>query len=309
MTSALTILSDPPPPGTPIGLIAGGGRLPVLVAEGLRAGGHPVHGLGLGEEYDPMLPPMCASFQRVGVFRVGGWGAKLRRQGVEHAIMVGRVDKARLMFDPWKLVRNIPDFATLLGYYKTLRHDRRSHVLLAFVARQLELAGVQLLDSTAPIDSHLASPGVITSRQPTAEERVDYQFAWPLLGELLRLDIGQAVAVKDRDIIAVEGIEGTDRMIERAGALCRRGGWTLCKGARSGHDRRSDVPTVGVQTVENLAEAGGTCLAIASGNVIMIDKIKMLETADQLGVAVVGVPMAGPGVLGEGTSRAPVNGS
>ncbi|MFT3686179.1 MAG: UDP-2,3-diacylglucosamine diphosphatase LpxI [Phycisphaerales bacterium] len=304
MTSALTILSDPPPAGTPIGLIAGGGRLPVLVAEGLRAGGHPVHGLGLGEEFDPMLPPMCASFQQVGIFRVGGWGGKLRRLGVQHAIMVGRVDKARLMFDPLKLVKNIPDIPTLMGYYRTLRHDRRSHVLLGFVARQLELAGVQLLDSTAPIDNHLASPGVMTSRQPTAEERIDYQFAWPLLGELLRLDIGQAVAVKDRDIIAVEGIEGTDRMIERTGVLCRRGGWTLCKGARSGHDRRSDVPTVGVQTVENLAAAGGTCLAIASGNVIMIDKIKMLETADQLGVAVVGVPMAGPGALGEGHGAA-----
>ncbi len=293
MTSAaLTILPDPPPPGTPVGLIAGSGRLPIIVAEGLRASGHPIHGLGLGDSYDPLLPTLCASFQQVGVLRVGSWGRKLRGLGVHHAIMVGRVDKAKLMFDPLKLVKNLPDLPTLVGWYKVLRHDRRSHALLGFVARQLELAGVQLLDSTAPITDTLAQPGVMTTRHPTPEERADCDFAWPLLGELLRLDIGQAIAVKDRDIVAVEGIEGTDRMIERTGTLCRRGGWTLCKGARSGHDRRSDVPTVGIQTVENLAAAGGTCLALAAGNVIMLDKVRMLEVADQLGVAILGVPMA-----------------
>ncbi len=293
MTSAaLTILPDPPPPGTPIGLIAGGGRLPVLVAEGLRASGHPIHCLGLADQYDPQLPPMCASFQQVGLLRVGTWGRTLRRQGVAHAIMVGRVDKAKLMFDPWKLVKHVPDWTTMMGWYRELRHDRRSHALLGFVARQLEVAGVQLIDSTAPITDNLASPGVMTTRQPSSTERADYDFAWPLLGELLRLDIGQAIAVKDRDIVAVEGIEGTDRMIERTGQLARRGGWTLCKGARSGHDRRSDVPTIGVRTIENLAAAGGTCLALAAGNVIMIDKLHTLETADQLGVSIVGVPMA-----------------
>jgi hypothetical protein len=291
-SAALTILADPPPPGTPIGLIAGGGRLPVLVAQGLRAQGHPIHGLGLADQFDPQLPPMCASFQSVGVLRVGSWGRALRGHGVHHAIMVGRVDKAKLMFDPWKLLKHFPDATTLVGWYRELRHDRRSHVLLNFVARQLELAGVQLLDSTSPINDHMASVGVMTSRQPSGEERGDYEFAWSLLSELLRLDIGQTIAVKDRDIIAVEGIEGTDRMIERAGTLARRGGWTLCKGARSGHDRRSDVPTVGVRTIENLAAAGGTCLALAAGSVIMIDKSTTLETADQLGVSIVGIPAA-----------------
>ncbi|MFN7558255.1 MAG: LpxI family protein [bacterium] len=293
MTSAaLTILPDPPPPGTPVGLIAGGGRLPMIVAQGLRDSGHPIHCLGLADQYDALLPPMCASFQQVGLLRVGSWGRKLRTLGVHHAIMVGRVDKAKLMFDPLKLVKHLPDLTTLVGWYKELRHDRRSHVLLGFVARQLELSGVQLLDSTTPIADTLGHPGVMTSRQPTPDERADYEFAWPLLGDLLRLDIGQALAVRDRDVLAVEGIEGTDRMIERAGGLSRRSGWTLCQGARSGHDRRSDVPTIGIQTVENLAAAGGTCLALAAGSVIMLDKVQTLEAADQLGVAIVGVPMA-----------------
>jgi DUF1009 family protein len=132
----------------------------------------------------------------------------------------------------------------------------------------------------------------MTSRSPSTAERADMAFAWPLLTEILRLDIGQAIAVKELDVIAVEGIEGTDRMIERAGALCRKGGWTLCKGARAGHDRRSDVPSVGVKTVENLAAAGGRCLALAAGNVIMIDKPEMIARADDLDVTIIGVPAA-----------------
>lgn len=292
MTNALTILPDPPPPPTPIGLIAGGGRLPVLIAQGLRGAGHPVHALGLSDQYDPILPSLCSTFQIVGLLRVGTWGAALRRQGVAHAIMVGRVDKAKIMFDPLRIFRNLPDMRTIIAWYRHLRHDKRSHSVLAAIARELERNGVHLLDSTAPIPDQLATEGVMTSRHPGTGERADMAFAWPLLTELLRLDIGQAIAVKEMDVIAVEGIEGTDRMIERVGTLCRSGGWTLCKGARSGHDRRSDVPTVGIKTIENLAAAGGKCLALAAGNVIMIDKPDMIARADELGVSIIGVPAA-----------------
>lgn len=292
MTSPLTILPDPPLPPTPVGLIAGGGRLPVLIAQGLRNSGHPVHCLGLGNQAEPELKRLCTSFQHVGILRLGSWGKALRGRGVAHAIMVGRVDKAKLMFDPLRAFKNLPDLTTALAWYRHLRHDRRSHVMLGVVARELEMAGVSLLDSTAPIPDQLATAGVMTRLQPSTEQRADVGFAWPLLAELLRLDIGQAIAVRDRDVIAVEGAEGTDRMIERVGPLCRRGGWTLCKGARAGHDRRSDVPTVGPKTIENLHHAGGRCLALAAGDVIMLDKQELLDLADHLGVTVIGIPAA-----------------
>lgn len=291
-SSAVPILPDPPPPPAPIGLIAGGGRLPMMVAEGLNRQGYQVHGLGLRNHYPAELPALCASWQEAAVLRLGSWGRLLSRRGVRHAIMVGRVDKAGMMFDPWRFVKNLPDWRTISAWYKHLRHDRRSHNMLRVVALELERQGVELLDSTSPIADQMASVGVMTRRPPTSDENGDVAFAFPLLNQLLRLDIGQAIAVKDRDVIAVEGIEGTDRMIERAGQLCRRGGWTLCKGARAGHDRRSDVPTVGVQTLENLSRGGGTCLALAAGDVIMIDKPEMLAAADRLGICVVGVPAA-----------------
>ncbi len=140
--------------------------------------------------------------------------------------------------------------------------------------------------------NQLSEPGVMTSTKPTSNQRADIEFVWPLLTELLRLDIGQSLTVRDRDVISVEAVEGTDKMISRTGDLCRRGGWTLVKGARAQHDRRSDVPTVGLHTLENMHKNGGTCLAIAAGDVIMLDRFAMLEKADELGIAIVGVPVS-----------------
>ncbi|MEM9167011.1 MAG: UDP-2,3-diacylglucosamine diphosphatase LpxI [Planctomycetota bacterium] len=291
MTASLTILPDPPSPPTAIGLIAAAGRLPTLVAEGLREQGHPVHGLGLSGLFDPELPLLCDTFRTVGLFRVGTWGQAFRRMGVRHAIMVGKVDKARLMHDPLKLIRHVPDLRTMRVWYRDLRHDRRSHAVLKAIADELDRSGVSLIDSTSSIPDQLATSGVMTRGKPSAEQMADIEFVWPLLTETLRLDIGQAIAVRDRDVISVEAVEGTDKMIERTGALCRGRNWTLCKGARSGHDRRSDVPTVGLDTIKRLHAAGGRCLALAAGDVIMLDKPYMLDLADEMGIAVIGVPI------------------
>ncbi len=292
MPTNLTILPDPPPAPAPIGLIAGGGRLPIFVARGLREMGYTVHAVGLHRQYDPDLPACCNSFREAGLLRIGAWGRVLRGHGVRHAIMVGRVDKAHLMHDKWRVFKNVPDLATALVWYRKLRHDRRSYAVLRAVADVLDRKGVQLIDSTIPIPDQLAAPGVMTATQPTREQRADIELVWPMLAELLRLDIGQALTVRDRDVISVEAVEGTDRMIERTGELCKRGGWTLVKGARAQHDRRSDVPTVGMHTIEHMHRHGGRCLAIAAGDVIMLDRDEMIRRADELGICIIGVPMA-----------------
>lgn len=294
----VTILQDLPPGNTPVGLIAGGGGLPKLIAKNLRAAGHPVHGLGLMGQYDPDLPNLCSSFREAGVLKVGQWGKVLSRQGVHHAIMVGKVDKARLMHDPLRMLKNVPDWRTILIWYKILRKDRRSHALLGAVAGELERWGVALLDSTAPIPDEMSHLGVMTRTKPTTEQAADIEWAWPKMTTLLRLDIGQSIAVRELDIIAVEAVEGTDRMIERAGRLCRTRGWTLIKAARLGHDKRADVPTVGVNTIRTLHAAGAGCLALTAGEVIMLDKDEMIRLADKLGVAIVGIEPLHEDVLG-----------
>lgn len=298
LVGPVTILKDLPAASTPIGLIAGGGGLPKLIAKNLRAAGHPVHCLGLSGQYDPDLPNLCSSFREAGVLKVGQWGKTLSRQGVHHAIMVGKVDKARLMHDPLRMLKNVPDWRTILIWYKILRKDRRSHALLGAVASELERWGVALLDSTAPIPDEMAHLGIMTRTKPSEEQDEDIKWAWPKMTTLLRLDIGQSIAVRELDIIAVEAVEGTDRMIERAGRLCRTRGWTLIKAARLGHDKRADVPTVGVNTIRTLHAAGAGCLALTAGEVIMLDKDEMIRLADKLGVAIVGIEALHDDVLG-----------
>jgi DUF1009 family protein len=116
----------------------------------------------------------------------------------------------------------------------------------------------------------------------------DVEFGWPLVLRLNELEIGQAMAIKEREVFAVEAIEGTDAMIERAGKLCRRGGWTLLKTARAGHDMRFDVPTIGPQTIEQMHQYGATCLAVGVGRVILLDKPQLIEIADRYRIAVIG---------------------
>lgn len=281
----------------PIGIIAGSGQLPRLTARGIRAAGQRVVVAGMAGQYEPDLPGEADAFAKVGVLRVGEWARKLRRMGASKAVMVGGVDKAALVFMPfWKraLVMR-PDWTTGRLWYRILRHDKRSQTLLAAVADELAKAGVQLMDSTHYIPEHLADAGVMTTRQPTAAQQSDLAFGWPILMQMNELEIGQAIAVRGHDVVAVEAIEGTDAMITRAGELVggrskkEDGGWTLLKGAGPSKDLRFDVPTIGLQTIQGLKDAGAGCLAVDAGRVIFIDKDNVLAAADAAGIAVVGI--------------------
>lgn len=275
----------------PIGLIAGNGRLPILTARGIRATGRKVACVGLKDQFDPELLEHCDSLATAGIIRIGRWIKQLKRAGAEQVVMVGGVRKARI-YEPMRMWRQLPDVRAAKLWYRVLRHDRRDQNILTAVADELQQAGLTMIDSTTYIPEHLASVGVMTRRQPTTEQQADITFAQPLLTQLADMDIGQALAVKDRDIIAVEAIEGTDAMIRRAGELCRGGGWTLLKSGGTNKDMRFDVPTIGVQTIETLKAAGGKCVAVTAGGVIMIDKPEVIEAADAAGIAIVGIHAA-----------------
>lgn len=276
----------------PIGLIAGQGKLPILTAQGIRRTGRPVACVGLYDQFDPALPPLCDQFRTAGIVQIGRWIRLLKRQGVHEAVMVGRVTKVR-MYDPLHLFRQLPDLRAAKLWFGRLRHDKRNDAILGAVADELAAEGITLIDSTRYIPDHLAHEGVMTRRSPSDAQHADIEFALPIIRRMGDLDIGQSIAVKDREIIAVEAIEGTDRMIERAGVLCRRGGWTLLKIAKPDQDMRFDVPTVGVNTIENLKAAGAACLAVESGRVIMLEKPQIIEAADRAGIAVIGIRVAG----------------
>ena len=271
-----------------IGLIAGGGQLPFLEVQGIRAAGHSVACVGLTGNYDKQLPGLCDYFAKSGAIRLGRWIRLLRRWDVQQAVMVGTVRKAA-MYDPLRVVRQLPDWRAAKLWYRVCREDRRARSLLTAVADELMANGVELIDTTQYIPQHMADLGVMTRRGLSDQQRGDLDFGWPILLQMNACDVGQAIAVKQRDVIAVEAVEGTDAMIQRAGELCRSGGWVLLKGPGPDKDLRFDVPTVGVATINNLKAANASCLVVAAGKVILADKPQVLAAADEAGIAVVGV--------------------
>ena len=274
----------------PLGLIAGEGAFPLLVARGARAAGRRVVCAGFDGIVDPALAGEVDAYKPVSYVRLGSWARFLRRHGCSEAIMVGRVRKQNLhVKNQWLWVaRQVPDLVSFWAWLTILRRDRRSDTVLLTVARALQQRGITLIDSTAYCRDQLADEGVMGRVAPGTQQQTDIERGWAVCGYLTREDIGQSVAVRDRDVLALEAIEGTNRTIERAGELCRGGGWTLVKRANTRRDMRMDVPSVGVQTIEKLRAAGAVCLCVEAGAVILLEKAKVVAAADAAGIALVG---------------------
>ncbi len=271
-----------------IGLIAGQGRLPFLVADGARRAGLRVICVGLADNAEPALAEHTGVFCTVPLARVGRWIRELKKHGVTTTIMVGRVAKRRI-YTPWRIVRYLPDWRAVRIWYWRLRgKDKRNDTVLCALADELASGEIYLENSIMYCKDHLATEGVMGACQPGPFVKADIEFGWEIVSKLGGLDIGQAIAVKEREVIAVEAIEGTAKMIERAGKLCPKGNWTLIKAAKPNQDMRFDVPCVGADTISSLAENGGKCLVLQKGNVVVIDKPETIELANRLGIAIVG---------------------
>ena len=271
-----------------LGLIAGAGRLPFLVAGGAKKSGLRVICVGLGDNAEPSLADEVDVFYRVALARPGCWIRKLRRHGVSRTVMVGEVAKSQL-FTPWRILRYLPDWRTFRIYYWRLRSkDKLTDSILCALADELASGGIVLENSTMYCKQYMATTGVMTKHQPNSRVEGDIEFGWQIVKKLGELDIGQAIAVKEKEVIAVEAIEGTAKMIERAGRFCKSGGWTLIKTSKPGQDMRFDMPCVGPDTIRSLAENGGKCLVVEAGETIIIDKPETIKLADELGIAILG---------------------
>jgi DUF1009 family protein len=235
----------------------------------------------------PELKEECERFTWVGIPRLGSWIRILRGAGCSEAIMVGRVVKTR-MYDRWRYFRYIPDLLTTKLWLTRLRHDRTPQAMLSAIAETLQSRGITLIDSTTYTTDQLATPGVMTRQQPSESQWIDIRHGWEICQQVSRMDIGQSIAVLNRDVIAVEALEGTNAMIERAGALCKVPGWTLIKVANKQQDMRMDVPTIGVTTMEKLYAARAGCIVLEPGKTVLLEKQKVLELADRYKIAIVG---------------------
>ncbi len=261
--------------------------MPFLIAEGARLAGCKVICVGFEGCVDPQLAAKVDVFYTVSVARLGGWIRRLRRHGVSDTVMVGRVDKTKL-FTRWRIIKNLPDWRIFRVFYWRLRgKSPNTDILLGAVADELATGGIIMADSTTYCKEHLATEGVLTRHQPSSAACDDIERGWTIAKKLGELDIGQAVIVKEKEVIAVEAIEGTAEMIKRAGRFCPAGRWVLVKTSKPNQDMRFDVPCIGPDTIRSLADNGGQCIVVEAHKTIIIDKPQAITLADELGIAIV----------------------
>ncbi|MFQ3591798.1 MAG: UDP-2,3-diacylglucosamine diphosphatase LpxI [Gemmataceae bacterium] len=272
----------------PVALLAGAGRFPLVFASKARQAGLQVVGIGIKDHADPALASLCWKYYEVGPFQMGRMIRLVKYAGASQVVMAGKLHKADLMYRPWRWLHWLPDWRTLSWYYfRHRRRDNKDDTVLLSVIEEWGRDGLSFASALDLCPELLVKPGVLTRRPPSAAELADIEFGWTLAKAMGGLDVGQSVVIKDKVAVAVEAIEGTDRAIARAGELCRKGGFTVVKVAKPSQDMRFDVPTVGTQTIETLAKAGGKVLAIEAEKTIVLDLAETIALADKLGVSIV----------------------
>ncbi|NLF71875.1 MAG: LpxI family protein [Candidatus Anammoximicrobium sp.] len=274
-----------------IGLLAGWGRYPLIVAQALRAQGHSVYCLAIKDHADPALREFCDHWQPQGLAKLGAAIRYFHRHGVARATMAGKIHKT-LIFRKYHWLKHLPDwrfFWTFYPHWITKTKDRKDDTLLGTIVGAFEQEGIHFAPATDYAPELLVTAGNLTHRAPSAAQWKDIQFGWQLAKELGRVDVGQSVAVKGRAVLAVEAVEGTDECIRRAGHLCPAGGFTVVKVAKPQQDMRFDVPTIGPGTVQTLIEAGAGALAIEAGKTIVLDQDEVVRLADRHKLAIVAV--------------------
>lgn len=270
----------------PIGLLAGWGRFPILFAEKAKQLGLPVVCVGITGEAQEELPPLVDRFYWAGLTRLGRMIRCFKREGVKQIVMAGKIHKVK-MNTPFRFLRYIPDWRMIRAYFFRGRKDNKDDtMLLAFIA-EFERDGMTFASALDFCPELLVKTGTLTKRVPSASENADIAFGWDLAKEMGRLDVGQSVAVREKAVLAIEAIEGTDQAILRAGTLCPRGGIVVVKVAKPQQDMRFDVPTIGCQTIESMHKAGARVLAIEADKTILIDQEQTIALADRYGISIV----------------------
>jgi len=269
----------------PVGLLAGSGRFPIAFAQKAKSLGVPVVCVGIRHEASAELTQLVDRFYWSGIARMGRVIRCFKRERVERIVMAGKITKS-IIHTPWLILSLLPDWRMIRFWYGR-RPDNRDDTLLLQVIREFEKDGLKFSSALELCPELLVQPGILTRRKPNLREEADIAFGWQLAKEMGRLDVGQSVSVKDRAVLAVEAIEGTDRAITRAGELCRSGGIVVVKVAKPQQDMRFDVPTVGCTTIETMHRSRARVLAIETGKTIILDQTDTISLADRYGISIV----------------------
>ncbi len=266
-----------------IGIIAGSGVLPCIVATEAKKQGYNVLIIAL----DPIADSIEGCNDRVERINVGKLGRiikTLKRENIKEAVMAGKVPKT-LMYKG----RNItPDTKALKLLFRL--KDRKDDTIMQTITEEFESEGIKILNTTDFTSTLMMPEGCLTRRVPSESEWKDIEFGFRLAKEVGRLDIGQTVVVKNRAVMAVEAIEGTDEAILRGGRLAGSDA-VVVKVSKPQQDFRYDVPVVGIETLKSMIKAKARVLAIEAGKTILLQKNEVVELADKEDISIVGISL------------------
>jgi DUF1009 family protein len=263
-----------------IGIIAGGGQFPLLFARAARIRGKRVVAVAHLSESFPELEDVVDALCWVKLGQLGKIIRFFHRQNIQEVVFAGKITKTQIFRDV------LPDLKGLSLWNKIDVHQ--DDAILRAVAKVLENEGIQVIASTSYLEHLLFPRGILTRKKPTGEQVRDIRFGWRMAREIGRLDIGQCVVVRDRSVVAVEAIEGTDAAIQRGGELAESGA-VVVKVKKPNQDFRFDLPATGLQTVETLARVRGSVLAVEAGQSLVFDMDAMVRAADMAGISIVGI--------------------
>lgn len=255
-----------------LGILSGVGHLPVDAVLGAKAAGYKTLVIGVVPGTHEDLPKVADAFYSINIGKIGKILDTLKDNKVQQVTMIGKVTKEVLysegkIIPDWqavKLLMSLPD-----------RHD--DTIMNALVAK-IQSLGIEVLDQTLFITALLPEAGVLSKRKPTKDELADMEYGFAMAKKIGGLDIGQTVVVKNKAIMAVEAIEGTDACILRGGKLGK--GAIVAKTAKPAQDNRFDMPSVGVKTIESMLEAGAAGLVMEAGRTLLVEREKVLALAD-----------------------------
>lgn len=251
-----------------------------MVAESARADGHELVTVAIREEAPPELEQAVSSFHWISLGDLSKLIKIFRAAGISEAVMAGRVQHKQI----FSSIR--PDWR-LLKVLNALRR-KNTNSLIDAVAEVLASEGITLLDSTLFLKPYLAQPGAMTRRKPDDHEVKDIAYGREIAATLAGFDLGQSVVVCEQACVAIEAMEGTDAIIERAAGLARDRKLTVVKCAKPNQDMRFDVPVIGPTTIAKMQRANATVLAVEAGKTLLLDREELLEAANQAKIAIWG---------------------
>jgi DUF1009 family protein len=266
------------------GLIAGNGRFPFLVLEGARSQGIEMAVIALKEEASPEIEKTATRLHWVSLGELSKAIDLMHQEGVKHAVMAGQVKHNKI----FSAIR--PDWKLAKLLFSLPRKNTDS--LIGAVARLLEEEGIRLVDSTHFLKPLVPEPGVLTRRAPDEREAADIAYGLGAARQIAGMDIGQTVVISDLACVAVEAMEGTDETIARAARIVGGKPLVVVKVSKPGQDMRFDVPVIGLPTIEQMKSAGATALAVDAGRTLLFDRKKLIEMADEAGIAIQAVAPA-----------------